>query len=266
MKVTLVIAAYNEAENIGPLTQRLIRTLDSLEGSSWNLIYVIEGTDGTVEIAREFAVTRPVIEIQHAESPSGLGNAFRRGFNAIPSDADFVVTMDADQNHQPEEIPRLLAVAREKEADIVVGSRRVKDSEVQGMPLWKSAISGLVNHVMRIMMGAQIKDMTSGFRVYRADVLRHIRFDNAGFAFLPEILINAAAKRYKIVEEPIRFVFREAGESKMQISATGLSYIRLFVRHSAACIFPARRPADPSASEVFSDKLDSTGRRDATKP
>src|SRR5271167_4046382 len=175
MKITVVIAAYNEKENFGPLTERLIRTLDALPGSSWNLIYVIEGTDGTVEVARGFAVTRREIEVQYAEQPSGLGHAFRRGFNAIPSDADFVVTMDADQNHQPEEIPRLLAVARERGVDIVVGSRRVNDSEVAGMPHWKSAISGLVNRVMRIMMGVQIKDMTSGFRVYRADALRQIR-------------------------------------------------------------------------------------------
>ena len=230
MKITVVIAAYNEAENIRPLTQRLIKTLDSSYGDAWNLIYVIEGTDGTVEIAREFALVRPAIEIQYAESPSGLGNAFRRGFDAIPSDADFVVTMDADQNHQPEEIPRLLAVIREREADVVVGSRRVDDSEVEGMPLWKSAISGLVNRLMRIIMGVRVNDMTSGFRVYRAPALRKIRFSNAGFAFLPEILIDAAARRFKIVEEPIRFVFREAGESKMQIAATGLSYIRLFAR------------------------------------
>src|SRR5271169_6724740 len=178
MKITVVIAAYNEAENIDPLTQRLIQTLDSLEGSSWKLIYVIEGADGTVDIARQFAAKRPEIEIQYGEEACGLGNAFRCGFDAIPSDADFVVTMDADLNHQPEEIPRLLAVARDSGVDIVVGSRRVRESEVKGMPLWKSSVSGLVNHVMRIMMGVRVNDLTSGFRVYRAAVLRAIRFDD----------------------------------------------------------------------------------------
>jgi dolichol-phosphate mannosyltransferase len=244
MKVTVVIAAYNEAENIGPLTQRLIRTLDSLKDTSWSLIYIIEGTDGTVDIARGFAVARPEIEIQYDTQPSGLGRAFRRGFDSIPFDADFVVTMDADQNHQPEEIPRLLDVARDTGADIVVGSRRVDHSEVEGMPHWKSAISGLVNHVMRIMMGVQINDMTSGFRVYRATALREIQYESAGFAFLPEILIIAACRRYKIAEAPIRFVFREAGESKMRIPSTGWSYLSLFVRHFLASIFSAERHAD----------------------
>ena len=84
MHITVVIAAYNEAENIGPLTQRLIQTLDSIDSTSWNLIYIIEGTDGTVDIARGFAVTRPEIEIQYDERPSGLGRAFRRGFDCVP--------------------------------------------------------------------------------------------------------------------------------------------------------------------------------------
>jgi glycosyltransferase involved in cell wall biosynthesis len=88
MQIIVIIAAYNESENIGPLTQRLIRTLDSLDGGSWHLIYIIEGTDGTVDVARGFAASRHEIEIQYDERPSGLGRAFRRGFAAIPCDAD----------------------------------------------------------------------------------------------------------------------------------------------------------------------------------
>ena len=108
MKIAVVIAAYNEVGNITPLTERLIQTLDALPDTTWKLIYVIEGTDGTVEIANEFAARRPEIHILHKDKPSGLGKAFRRGFDAIPADTDFVVTMDADLNHQPEEIPQLI--------------------------------------------------------------------------------------------------------------------------------------------------------------
>lgn len=69
---------------------------------------VIEGTDGTVDVAKTFATRWPEIEILYQPVPSGLGTAFRRGFGAMPIDTDYVVTMDADLNHQPEEIPRLL--------------------------------------------------------------------------------------------------------------------------------------------------------------
>ena len=161
--------------------------------------------------------------------------------------------MDADQNHQPEEIPRLLATARDAGADIVVGSRRIEDSEVEGMPFWKSTLSGLVNRAMRLMMGVQVNDMTSGFRIYRARVLRQIRFESVGFAFLPEILVLAAGRHYKIVEEPIRFVFREAGDSKMRISSTGLSYVRLLARLSIAPIFASKRRVRRGISSADKD-------------
>ncbi len=232
MKLTVVIAAYNEVSTIRPLTTRLVQALDNIESVAWQLIYVIDGTDGTVEIAREFAFQRPEIQILYREEPDGLGRAFRRGFDAVSMDTDYVVTLDADLNHQPEEIPRLLSVARESVADVVVGSRRVKQSKVEGMPFWKNTLSRNVNRIMQLLMRVRVNDMTSGFRVYRAGALREIRFTNVGFAFLPEILIDAASRRFKIVEEPIRFVFREEGESKMAILSTGVSYLRLFATRS----------------------------------
>ena len=202
MNLTVVIAAFNESATIRPLTARLVQALDGIAGVSWTLIYVIDGTDGTVEIAREFAAQRPEIQILYNERPSGLGNAFARGFQAVPDNSDYVVTMDADLNHQPEEISRLLTVARKSGADIVVGSRRMEQSQVEGMPLWKSLLSRTINRMMHFLMGTRINDLTSGFRIYLASSLRSIRFSNKGFAFLPEILIDAAARRFTIVRGP----------------------------------------------------------------
>ncbi len=231
MKVTVVIAAYDEAGNVGPLTERLVQTLNSLPDVSWKLIYVIEGSDGTVEIAKRFAQQRTEIEVLYGEQPSGLGRAFRRGFDAIPADSDFVVTMDADLNHQPEEIPRLLARLRESDADIVVGSRRLDESSEHGTPAWKRALSHLGNRCMYLFMGRRVLDLTSGFRAYKTEAIRQIEFKSPGFAFLPEILILAASRNLDIVEEPISFVFRTSGDSKMQIRQTGISYLRLFFAH-----------------------------------
>jgi dolichol-phosphate mannosyltransferase len=234
MRLAVVIAAYNEIENIGPLTERLIQTLEAMPDASWKLIYVIEGTDGTVEVARDFASKRPEIEVLYGERPSGLGRAFRRGFDAIPAGTDFVITMDADLNHQPEEIPRLLSCLREKNADIVVGSRGLQESSVHGTPWWKRAISHLGNRCMHLFMRMRITDLTSGFRIYKMGALTQINFDSAGFAFLPEILIQGAARGLNIVEEPIRFVFRTRGESKLRIGATSIGYLRLFLAYFRA--------------------------------
>lgn len=234
MNITVVIAAYNEIGTISELTIRLMSALDGIEGAHWSLVYIIDGTDGTAEAARDFAAKRAEIKVIHNDQPSGLGVAFRSGFQMVSSDTDFVVTMDADLNHQPEEIGRLLLVAKETGADIVIGSRRVAHSSVEGMPVWKTVLSRSVNRIMHFVMGTKINDLTSGFRLYRASALKELKFENRGFAFLPELLIDAKAKNMKIVEEPIRFVFREAGESKMHFLSTSLSYLRLFAAKSTS--------------------------------
>ncbi len=233
MKISVVIAAYNEADNIGPLTERLILTLQSLkDAAAWELIYVIEGTDRTRVIAEEFARQYCQIRILYNEEPSGLANAFRRGFGAIAPDADLVVTMDADLNHQPEEIPQLVNALYARDADIVVGSRKVEGSATAGTPLWKRTLSDAGNRYMRAFIGMPVADMTSGYRVYRFPALKEIAFSSKGFAFLPEILMHAHAAGSRIEEEPIQFIFRVAGESKMRLLPTALSYTKLFCTKS----------------------------------
>lgn len=226
MKLSVVIAAYNERENVTPLTERLRRTLDSL-AVDWELLYVVEGTDGTLETLEAIAREVPRIKVLYRSEPSGLGAAFRRGFAAIRADADVVVTMDADLNHQPEEIPALLAARKASDADIVVGSRFVRGSSVTGIPLWKMVLSGSMNAAMRVLWGLKTRDKTSGFRLYRGKVLRSLSFRNDNFAFLPELLIDASRKGCSILEVPIRFTVRVHGVSKMHILRTSRSYLAL---------------------------------------
>lgn len=226
MKLSVVIAAYNERENVVPLTERLVRTLDGL-GADWELLYVVEGTDGTREQLDAITRDAPRVKVLYRAEPSGLGAAFRRGFAAVRPDADLVITMDADLNHQPEEIPALLAALESSGADIVVGSRFVHGSSVTGIPLWKRALSTSMNAAMRFLWGLKTRDKTSGFRVYRARALRSLAFRNDNFAFLPEMLIDASRRGYSIVEAPIRFTVRVHGVSKMHILTTSRSYLSL---------------------------------------
>jgi dolichol-phosphate mannosyltransferase len=225
-QVSVVIAAYNERENIESLTRRIAAVFRSLP-YAWELLYVIEGTDGTVQIAEGLGREIPAIRILYREKPAGLGNAFRRGFDAIADSTHFVVTMDADLNHQPEEIPRLLESLQNRQADILIGSRFIEGGRVDGTPVWKLLMSSTLNVVMRVLFGLRIKDKTSGFRIYRADRLRALSFENDNFAFLPELLIRAKALGMTIVEEPIHFIFRTQGTSKMHIWTTAVSYLSL---------------------------------------
>lgn len=239
-RLAVVIAAYDEEENAEPLTRRLHQTLSALSGWAWEIVYVVEGRDRTREILERLAGELGGIRILYQEKPAGIGNAFRRGFAAIPQSTDWVVTMDADLNHQPEEIPRLLEAARKTGSDILIGSRFLDASRVDGTPLWKRFLSGTLNLLMRALYGLRIKDKTSGFRVYRAEALRALPFENDAFAFLPEILIRARRAGLVLAEEPIHFIFRKDGRSKMGIWDTSLSYLTL--------LRPKLRSAESSSS------------------
>jgi dolichol-phosphate mannosyltransferase len=238
MKLSIVVAAYNESDNIGALTSRLIATLEGIGDSRWELIYVIEGTDETRLIAQSFADQYHQIQILYDAEPSGLGNAFRKGFKAIAPDSDVVVTLDADLNHRPEEIPKLVHALFERDVDIVVGSRKVSGSITEGTPLWKRILSGSFSHSMARLIGIPVDDLTSGYRAYRHSALSKICFQADGFAFLPEMLLRAHALGLRIIEEPIHFVYRAAGKSKLKLLPTAWSYIALLCRFS---IWNARR-------------------------
>jgi dolichol-phosphate mannosyltransferase len=227
VKVVAVIAAWNEQENIEALTRRLHAALAAIADSAFEILYIIEGDDATLAIAERLQSELGRIRILYDRDPHGLGAAFRRGFAAIGDDADVVVTMDADLNHQPEEIPRLIAALQKKQADVVIGSRAVHGSTVIGTPAWKRFLSGTLNTIMHALFGAGVRDKTSGFRVYRAPVLRTIPHRQNDFSFLPEIVVRAQKAGYRIIEEPIQFIYRREGQSKMKFWATSVSYLSL---------------------------------------
>lgn len=227
MKICAVIAAWNERENLEALTRRLHRTLLAMPGIAFEIVYVIEGEDGTRGIAERLQEELGSIRILYSPKPGGLGAALRRGFASVPEDADLVLTMDADLNHQPEEIPRLVEALLRANADLVIGSRAVAGSEVSGTPGWKRFLSRVLNVVMQILFGGSVRDKTSGYRIYRAHVLRKVRHRQNDFSSLPEIAIRAHRAGFRIAEEPIHFIFRREGQSKMKFWATSISYLSL---------------------------------------
>ncbi|HEV3075536.1 MAG TPA: glycosyltransferase family 2 protein, partial [Thermoanaerobaculia bacterium] len=160
MQLSVVIAAYDEVACVEALARRLADSLSTIPGCAWEIVFVVEGEDGTREalecLAREIGPLRILYRLER----TGLGAAFRRGFAAIAPDADYVVTMDADLNHQPEEIPRLLAAAQRLACDVLVGSRFVSGSVVVGTPLAKRLLSHLVNRLMSPLYGLRVRDKT----------------------------------------------------------------------------------------------------------
>jgi dolichol-phosphate mannosyltransferase len=226
-RISVVIAAFNEQENIEILTKKLLKALSIY--TSFEIIYVVAGTDRTREIIERF--NNPHIKMIYGKKPTGLGNDFKKGFLRVSRNSDYVITMDADLNHQPEEIKRFIPLM--KKNDIVIGSRHVHGSVRKSIPFWKRIISDFTNTVFSIISGVKIKDKTSGFRSYRRTVIQSIarKYTCKNFEFLLEILLIAKKLGYSMAEVPITFTYRTRGTSKFRVFTTLVGYFRLLFKH-----------------------------------
>ncbi len=228
MKISAVIPVYNEEELIDEFSSRLVDSLGKL--GDYEVIFVVEGDDGTLSKVKRLSERNPRIKLDYHEKRLGLGKAFREGMFLIADDADFVLTMDADLNHHPEEIEGLLMAA--KSADVVVGSRNRNKGMVGELPFFKRMVSGGTNWMIRKAFRIPSSDVTSGFRIYSAAGVRSIRGEltSKNFEIAAELLIRARKKGLRIVEVPITFTPRPRGESKLSFLRSGIGYARLLVR------------------------------------
>jgi len=217
MKLTVVIPTYNEAENVGPMTEALLGL-----GIPTSDILIVddESPDGTGRIADDLAVQHPGrLHVLHRTGPRGLGRAYVGGFRwALERGADFVVQMDCDFSHSPSYIPQFLGHIRDY--DVVVGSRYVsggKTDERWGWGRW--LLSWWANSVYtRLLLGCEVKDATAGFKCWRRETLQGIdlgRIRSQGYVFQVEMAYVTERLGYRVLEIPIYFEDRRVGRSKM---------------------------------------------------
>ncbi len=208
MSACVVIPTYEEADNLAALVAAVRAALDCTIG------IVDDGSpDGSGEIADALADW-----VIHRERKQGLASAYVAGFRrALADGADYVLEMDADFSHDPADLPRLLDAAR-ADADVVLGSRYVEGGGVEGMPLHRRLLSRGGSAYARAVLGCPLRDLTGGFKCFRADALRAIDLDAiaaTGFAFQVEATYRAVRAGLLVEEVPIVFHERRAGHSKL---------------------------------------------------
>lgn len=215
MKYLVVIPTYNEAETI-------TKTLSEVLGLDADLsILVVDDSspDRTRAIVEEGFGSDPRITILSRKAKQGLGLAYMAGFeSAFSREFDYIIEMDADGSHQPKDLMKLLQSS--PDADLVIGSRWVTGGEVLNWPWLRRLISRTGNRYAKFMLGTQILDMTSGFRVYRTKFLQELVSEpvsSHGYSFQVELAYRAS-KRGLVTEVPITFVERVNGKSKMTLA------------------------------------------------
>jgi dolichol-phosphate mannosyltransferase len=217
--LTILMLVLNERDNVAELLPRLSIVLQQLGCSTEVLIVDGGSTDGTPDVARSLGA-RVLVQLA-----PGYGGALREGFAAAAG--DHVLTLDADLSHDPDFIAKLWR-ARDT-ADIVIASRYVR-AGVAYMPFHRKVLSKVLNRFFALGLGLPVRDLSSGFRLYRASVLRGLELEGRNFDVLEEILVKAYAAGWKVMEIPFTYYPRDRGSSHARIFRFGLSLLRAFGR------------------------------------
>src|SRR3954453_2480324 len=207
--VWVILPTYDEAENLEAVVGGIRASLPEA-----HIVVVDDNSpDGTGRLAEAMG-----LDVLPRPGKAGLGLPYVAGFaHALGGGAGYVVEMDADLSHDPRDLPRLLARARDG-ADLVLGSRYVAGGGGEDWDLLRRVISRAGCRYARGVLGVGVRDLTGGFKCFRAGTLTAIDFETVrsqGYAFQVELTYRALARGLRVEEIPITFRERDAGESKM---------------------------------------------------
>ena len=215
--LAIVIATYNEIENLPTLVEQLVALLPAAK------ILVIDdhSPDGTGEWCDQNRARFPSLDCLHRSGKLGLGSATVAGFAwAIKQKLPLVATLDADFSHDPSSLPKLLKkilTAPDSNVAVVIGSRYVQGGSIEGWPLFRRAASKAVNAFARFWLNLKSRDNSGAFRIYRTNALKTIGLHSIrsqSYSYLEEVLYRLQQAGFQSIEHPITFRDRELGVTK----------------------------------------------------
>ena len=263
-RVAVIMPTYNERDNIGTMVGRVRAAVPDAD----LLVADDNSPDGTGDIADSLASGDAQVHVLHRAGKAGLGAAYLAGFRwALVRGYGAVVEMDADGSHRPEDLPRMLDAL--DGADLVLGSRWVPGGRVLNWPRSRELLSRAGNAYARLMLGTSLRDMTGGYRVYRATTLERIALEEVrsqGYCFQVDLALRAIRAGLEVIEVPITFVEREHGASKMSRSIVAEAFWRVGIwgitgrsRRRPAVAGPAVADVGPAQERIVADPVRPAG-------
>jgi dolichol-phosphate mannosyltransferase len=225
VKTLIVLPTYNEADNVVEVLRQARAAAPDAD-----VLVVDDGSpDGTADLAEKWGAEHGQVQVMRRTEKNGLGAAYKAGFRAgLAQGYDVLVEMDCDLQHDPSVLPALIHPI-EDGADLAIGSRYVQGGGAPTREASRTLISRVGNVYAASVLGLRVRDVSSGFRAFSAEALRRIDLDQVeadGFGFQIEMVYHLARSGARVVEVPIIFGDREAGESKMEsrivVEALGL--------------------------------------------
>lgn len=228
MKIDIVIPTYNEAENL----LKLISALFALPLDVSVLVVDDNSPDGTGRLADELATSNTGrMSVLHRPARLGISSAYVEGFRCVlQKNVDAVCQMDADLSHDP---TTLVAMTKCLETcDVVFGSRYTPGGSLDMQwPLWRKGLSAWGNFYARMILRVPVRDITTGYRLWRSETLHGIPFDriqSKGYIFQVEMAYLAHCLEYRIRETPVHFADRCRGKSKMSLQIQMEAALRIW--------------------------------------
>ena len=196
MKIIIGIPAFNEEKNIASIITKLMGITDT----------VIVCNDGSSDLTTKIAEKIGAVVINH-EKNLGYGGAIRSiFFKAKEMNGDILVTFDADGQHRVEDIQNVIKPIINQEADLVIGSRFLDESEKE-VPQYRKVGIKVITKITNASIKKQLTDSQSGFRAYSKQVINELNPSELGMGISTEILIKASSKNFKIFEVPIKIIY-----------------------------------------------------------
>jgi dolichol-phosphate mannosyltransferase len=215
-QIGVILPTYREEDNIS----KLIEAIEDLKLDASILVIDDSSPDETAEIVQEKQNKYKNILLCVRPRKSGLGTAITDGFKyflSLKQPPKYIITMDADYSHNPQDIPQLLSKMYESECAIVIGSRYVKGGKIEGWPFTRKIISRTANSIARFSLGLKLHDCTSGFRCYSTKFLRATitNLHSHTYEIQIETIRQATLRNFCLKETPVLFVNRKIGKSKL---------------------------------------------------
>jgi len=200
MRTLVAIPVYNEEKYVDKVLQRVLAQAPD--------VLVID--DGSTDSTPCKLPTWPVEVIRHRTN-RGYGRSLLDAFRWAEVDGyDWIITMDCDEQHEPEAIPAFIEAARRNDADIISGSRYLADSDrPSAPPANRRAINSTLTREINERLGLKITDAFCGFKAYRIDAIRRLTLDEPGYAFPLQFWVQAASKCLRIREIPVSLIYND---------------------------------------------------------
>ncbi len=226
--LSILIPCFNEEENFKIYEEELFSELNKLK-TPYEIVFVNDGSkDNTKREIEKIKKKKKNITLVSYDQNRGLGYAIRQGI--IAARGDLTITLDADLTFHPKQIKKLMDRFKEGNCDCVIGSHFLAGGKLEKVPFYRKALSKCVNLIYCILMGRNIKSISSIFRLYRTEDLKALSLEATGFDINAEILFKLIKKKKRIVEIPAVLTTRKYGVSKLNTRKEMLNHIKLMCK------------------------------------